>query len=228
VVCLLERVLLELSSRPIYITSPRSIFHRCDPAYLQRAWCLFELSTAIPESRNNVAIEIILTDAEEASFFEVMETEGYDAIDRSFATIRSETAQARQPSDLATIRSHILSRPGGFETLDRTVLSHLDRWFRELGAVKSSSRRRSSTRSRPSFDAVSAENTTPRRRSSMWDADAAFMGPRTVSSAQIRAVLGPVDERATVVNGDCTDESQDEGADEGAYMEVAVVSNSFV
>jgi hypothetical protein len=113
-----------------------------------------------------------------------------------------------------------LSRPGGFETLDRTVLSHLDRWFRELGAVKSSSRRRSSTRSRPSFYSASAESPSSRRRSSMWDADAAFMGPRNSSSTQIRTCLGPVDEQATIVNEHCTFEGQDESADEGSYMEV--------
>jgi hypothetical protein len=189
---------------------------------------LFELSTAIPESHSGVDIEVILTDAEEASFFEAMEVEGYDAIDRAFDTIRSENAQARQPSDLATIRSLILSRPGGFETLDLTVLSHLDQWFRELGAVKSSNRRRSSTsnrrrsltRSAPSL----AENTPPRRRSCTWDADAAFMGPRDASSTQPRTVLRTVEEQATTLNENYVATGPEVG--DGEYMVVSTESDS--
>ena len=49
--------------------------HRRDPAYLTRAWCLFELYTAITEAQR-VKIDVVLTEAEDASFLKAMATQG--------------------------------------------------------------------------------------------------------------------------------------------------------
>jgi hypothetical protein len=46
-----------------------------NPSYLTRAWCLFELYTAIGE-RDNVIIDVILTEAEHTSFVTAMTSEG--------------------------------------------------------------------------------------------------------------------------------------------------------
>ena len=44
--------------------------------YLTRAWCLFELYTAIGE-KGRVKIEIIFTEKEHQNFLDAMATEGY-------------------------------------------------------------------------------------------------------------------------------------------------------
>lgn len=47
----------------------------CPAEYLTRAWCLFELYTAIGE-HGTVEIDIILTDTEQRDFVKAMATEG--------------------------------------------------------------------------------------------------------------------------------------------------------
>ena len=71
--------------------------------------------------RHNVKIDIILTEEQNASFLEAMNTEGYHAIDRAVGNIRSENATASREDDLAAIRALVLSKPGGFATLNSTV-----------------------------------------------------------------------------------------------------------
>jgi hypothetical protein len=46
-----------------------------NPTYLTRAWCLFELYTAIGE-RENVEVNVILTDEEMRAFVKAMSSEG--------------------------------------------------------------------------------------------------------------------------------------------------------
>jgi hypothetical protein len=110
-----------------------------DPQYLKRAWCLFELYTAIGAS-GAVAIDVVLTEEEDANFLEAMGTEGYACIDTALASIQSANATATIEADLHAIRELIKSKPGGFETLDTTVRNHLHTWFEDRGAVKSARR----------------------------------------------------------------------------------------
>jgi len=110
-----------------------------DPTYLTRAWCLFELYTAINE-QERVEINIILTEEQHASFVAAMSSAGYSAIDAALHHIQSANATASRPADLAAIRSLIESKPGGFAQLDATVKQHLESWFVSHGAVQSADR----------------------------------------------------------------------------------------
>merc|ERR1712232_515924 len=59
-----------------------------DPAYLTRAWCLFELYTAIGE-HGRVEINIILTEEQHSAFVAAMASKGYSAIDAALRGIQS-------------------------------------------------------------------------------------------------------------------------------------------
>ena len=98
-----------------------------DPIYLSRAWCLFELYTAI-DTRGAVEIDIILTEEQHAAFIEAMAAKGYSCIDGALRGVRSANAKATRPADLAAIRALIQSKPGGFAQLDATVKQHLHRY----------------------------------------------------------------------------------------------------
>jgi hypothetical protein len=108
---------------------PRS--QRRNPVYLRRAWCLFELYTAITEG--GVVIDVVLTEEEDASFLAAMAAEGYSCIDTALRSVRSEAATATEPADLDAIRALVRKLPGGFTTLDSTVREHLHTWFEAHG-----------------------------------------------------------------------------------------------
>jgi len=107
------------------------------PAYVTRAWCLFELYTAI---QKKVPISIILTEQQESSFLQAMATEGYGAMDDALRAIRSELATASFPEDLQAIHGYVKSVPGGFEQLDHKIKHHLQEWCASHGAVRSANR----------------------------------------------------------------------------------------
>jgi len=111
-----------------------------DPEYLTRAWCLFELYTAIGK-RDVVDIDIILTESENKNFLSAMASEGYGCIDEALAGIRSEEATATLEADLHAIRALVQSKPGGFSQLNTVVKAHLSRWFESKGAVRVEARR---------------------------------------------------------------------------------------
>jgi hypothetical protein len=134
-----------------------------------RAWCLFELYTAIGEP-GKVEIDIILTESEQRDFVHAMATDGCKSsrpllrllfsplhrvshptalradicIDKALNGVHSAKATASRPSDLDAIRALIQSKPGGFEVLDSTVKRHLGHWFEGKGAVRSAERVRRS------------------------------------------------------------------------------------
>lgn len=131
-----------------------------NPVYLSRAWCLFELYTAITESKS-VTIEMIMTDSSDQSFLKAMADEGYSCINAALESVRSEDATASVPADLKAIRELVQSTPGGFNTLNMTVKAHLHRWFEAHGAIKSARRipsRQSSSSSRASGGSVGSGN----------------------------------------------------------------------
>ena len=71
--------------------------------------------------RHSVEIDVILTEEQNESFLRAMNTQGYVAIDQAVGNIKSENATATQEADLAAIRALVMSKPGGFATLNATV-----------------------------------------------------------------------------------------------------------
>jgi hypothetical protein len=140
------------------------------PVYLSRAWCLFELYTAIT-SGGKVEIDVVLTEEEDASFLDAMNTEGYSCIDAALANIQSENATATVEADLNAIRELVKSTPGGFQTLNTTVRNHLHEWFEARGAVKSARRL-----NRLSFDG-SSKLMSGSKESSGWARASVFGRP---------------------------------------------------
>lgn len=118
--------------------------------------CLFELYTAIGQA-GKVEIDVILTEEEHQSFVEAMRLEGYSCIDNAVGSIHSENATASRDDDLEAIRSLVLSKPGGFATLNATVSQQLYHWFENHGALRSATRI-SRTRSRQQEGFPSAES----------------------------------------------------------------------
>jgi len=106
-----------------------------DALYLKRAWCLFELYTAIGQ-QDKVQIQVVLSEEEHSAFVEAMSLEAYTCIDRALGNIQSERATASQKEDIIAIRAFIESEPGGYKRLNNTVMQHLARWFEGQGAVR--------------------------------------------------------------------------------------------
>jgi hypothetical protein len=109
------------------------------PVYTTRAWCLFELFTAI-RNRRDVTIDIILPPSQRAAFSAAMKAGDYGVLEAVLDGIRAENATASEPADLAAIQTYVSALPGGFEALNETVRGHLRRWFEGQGAVLSAAR----------------------------------------------------------------------------------------
>lgn len=105
-----------------------------NPVYTQRAWCLFELYTAI-QHRKSVAIEVIITPSQRKAFQAAVSASGYSKIDAALDGIRAESAAATMPEDLEAIKALVHRMPGGFLTLNETVKKQLRDWFEEQGAL---------------------------------------------------------------------------------------------
>ena len=115
-------------------------FYRWDaPIYVTRAWCLFELFTAIRNQRD-VQVDVILPPSEKRAFAAKMSTGNYAALEVVLDGIRAENAGATEVADLEAIRGYVSELPGGFQALNETVRGHLRRWFEGQGAVLSSAR----------------------------------------------------------------------------------------
>ena len=106
-----------------------------DPGYVKRAWCLFELYTAIRLPRD-VEVDIILSPLQAKAFHDAVVAGGYTVIDGALEQIRAEDAGASEPADLEAIRELIRGYPGGFETLNETVKQRLGQWFEAQGGIK--------------------------------------------------------------------------------------------
>ena len=106
-----------------------------DPGYIKRAWCLFELYTAI-RLPQTVTIDIILSPSESKSFHDAIVTDGYSVVDGALEHIHAENATASVQADLDAIRALIQEFAGGFDTLNETVRAHLAHWFENHGGIK--------------------------------------------------------------------------------------------
>ena len=105
-----------------------------DPGYVKRAWCLFELFTAIRS--HAVEIDIILSPEQAQSFHDGIMEHGYGVIDAPLASIDSASAKCEYAADLLAIRAAITSFSGGFDTLDEVVKQRLRQWFESQGGIK--------------------------------------------------------------------------------------------
>ena len=112
-----------------------------DPGYVKRAWCLFELYTAI-QRRDEVTIDVILSPKQARSFRDRINADGTDAraVDEALAHVKSENAEASVQADLDAIRALIKNYSGGFGTLNDTVKTYLRRWFVSQGGVQVAAR----------------------------------------------------------------------------------------
>jgi len=106
-----------------------------NPGCLKRAWCLFELVTAIQKAPD-VEINIILSPAQQTAFHDAIVSGGPEVIDPVLDGINSAAAAASKSADLDAIRALIKSVAGGFEALDETVRNHLRRWAESQGGAQ--------------------------------------------------------------------------------------------
>eukprot|EP00041_Stephanoeca_diplocostata_P039341 m.1615215 g.1615215 ORF g.1615215 m.1615215 type:complete len:2119 (-) comp25371_c2_seq7:1818-8174(-) len=111
-----------------------------EPIYLTRAWCLFELYTAI-SFRGDCEISAIFTPEQAVLFKKAVSSGGYSKIDETLNSIRSERARATVQDDEDSIKLVIKeSLAGGFQSLDNMIRAHLLEWFHSAGAVQVASR----------------------------------------------------------------------------------------
>ena len=112
-----------------------------NPGYVKRAWCLFELYTAI-QFKDEVEIDIILSPEQSQSFHDRINQDGTDvhAIDEALESVKSEEAAATVPADLDAIQALIHTTAGGNATIDGTVKQFLRRWFVSQGGIKVAAR----------------------------------------------------------------------------------------
>ena len=110
-----------------------------DPIYVKRAWCLFELFTAI-QHHGEVEIAIVLPPSERSDFEAALSDGGYGQLETVLSEIDSAAAEASEHADLEAIHQYVETLPGGFDALDTAVRLHLQGWFAEQGAVLSAPR----------------------------------------------------------------------------------------
>ena len=65
-----------------------------DPGYVKRAWCLFELYTAVTK---RIDIDVIVSASETQSFRQALATKGYGVVDEVLSQIDGDTATATHP-----------------------------------------------------------------------------------------------------------------------------------
>ena len=105
--------------------------------FVSRAWCLFELYTAI-KAGSKVQINIILPTEQHETFVSAIQSSGYRVMDAALNSIQAERATATEPADLVAIRKLVEATPGGFPVLNQMVKQHLSKWCASFGAVQSS------------------------------------------------------------------------------------------
>lgn len=111
-----------------------------DPVYIKRAWCLFELYTAISMG-TRCQIDILLSPKEMVRFKKLVSEKGYGMIGNLRRNISSRNAQASVDADRRAICAVIESLPGSFEKIDNEVARYLQHWAHEhAGAVRTAAR----------------------------------------------------------------------------------------
>eukprot|EP00040_Diaphanoeca_grandis_P027124 m.153705 g.153705 ORF g.153705 m.153705 type:complete len:2258 (+) comp30843_c0_seq3:182-6955(+) len=105
-----------------------------DPGYVKRAWCLFELYTAI--RMKSIQVDIILTPSQRKACAQAIRNQGFKVIDNALNKVKSENAIATEPADLKAIRELILRYQGGFVALNDAVRVRLRTWFQTIAGIR--------------------------------------------------------------------------------------------
>lgn len=105
-----------------------------NPGYLKRAWCMFELYTAI--RMNEIEVDIILTPSQREECKKKIQMEGFQVIDRALERVRAEDATATEQADLEAIRTLIMRYQGGYPALNRAVQVRLRTWFQTIAGIR--------------------------------------------------------------------------------------------
>ena len=104
-----------------------------DPGYVKRAWCVFELFTAVTK---RLEIDIILSAFETERFRTAIRTQGYSVMDTVVDGIDGALATSTHSEELALMRTEVLSHPGGMPMLNETVKLKLRGWFESQGGIR--------------------------------------------------------------------------------------------
>jgi len=105
-----------------------------NPGYVKRAWCLFELYTAI--RMTSIEVDIILTPAQRKACSAAVKDEGFEAIDDALAHVKSEEATASVEADLKAIQALITQSHGGYTALNEAVKVRLRSWFQDITGIR--------------------------------------------------------------------------------------------
>ena len=97
------------------------------PLVLGRAWCLYELMSALKLQK---PVEVVLSRADQAHLARLL-AEDFDAVVIAFTRIDSAAAEATDKRDLEMIKGWIISAlgPHGFKTIDEEVANQLRAWL---------------------------------------------------------------------------------------------------
>lgn len=150
------------------------------PVYVTRAWCLFELFTAIRNWRD-VEIDILLPPGQRVDFLGAMTMGNYTVLEHALDGIRAEDATATEAADLAAIHGYVAGIPGGVTMLNETVRGRLRGWFEGQGAIMSSARvhalRRASVISGPEQPRSSTGSMSAETHAAVGATQSALDGP---------------------------------------------------
>mmetsp|Transcript_26185 Transcript_26185/g.68767 ORF Transcript_26185/g.68767 Transcript_26185/m.68767 type:complete len:847 (+) Transcript_26185:3-2543(+) len=111
------------------------------PQFVTRAWCLYELFTAISLGDSICTVNFALSPAEEKRFTHAIHGGGYSKFDAILANISSRNARATYKSDLDLISEEIKKVPGTFDKIDSLIRQHIRSWaYNDRGAVRTNNR----------------------------------------------------------------------------------------
>merc|ERR1712166_731958 len=105
-----------------------------NPGYVKRAWCLFELYTAI--RMPSIEVDIILTPAQRKACTETVHLEGFEAVDNALAHVKSEESTASVEADLKAIQALITQSHGSYTALNEAVKVRLRSWFQDITGIR--------------------------------------------------------------------------------------------
>jgi len=105
-----------------------------NPGYVKRAWCLFELYTAI--RMNLIEVDIILTKAQRQACANTVNSEGFQAVDKALSKVKAEEATATEIADLKAIQALIKRYHGGYAALNEAVKVQMRAWFQKITGIR--------------------------------------------------------------------------------------------
>eukprot|EP00040_Diaphanoeca_grandis_P029880 m.175857 g.175857 ORF g.175857 m.175857 type:complete len:1282 (+) comp31832_c1_seq5:147-3992(+) len=105
-----------------------------NPGYVKRAWCLFELYTAL--RMKSIQVEIILTPSQRKFCADAIKNNGFRVIDQALDQVKSENATATEKADFEAIKSLIEGYQGGYTALNEAVKVRLRSWFHKITGIR--------------------------------------------------------------------------------------------